>query len=83
MTVFVTGGTGYIGSHTVVELLQAGHEVVVADNLVNSSAKAVEQVMAAEELRPEPSGTQEENAASKPCTALKPASRNAQATPTG
>ena len=46
-------------------------------------AKAVEQVMAAEELRPEPSGTQEENAASKPCTASKPASRKAQATPTG
>jgi len=39
--------------------------------------------MAAEELRPEPSGTQEENAASKPCTASKPASRKAQATPTG
>ena len=46
-------------------------------------SQAVDQVMAAEELRPDPSGTQEENAASKPCTASKPASRNAQATPTG
>ena len=44
MTVFVTGGTGYIGSHTVVELLQAGHEVVVADNLVNSSAESLRRV---------------------------------------
>ena len=39
--------------------------------------------MAAEELRPEPSGTQETNAASKPLTLLKPASRSAQATPVG
>ena len=44
MNVFVTGGTGYIGSHTVVELLQAGHNVVVADNLVNSSAESLRRV---------------------------------------
>ena len=37
MRILVTGGTGYIGSHTVVELVSAGHEVVVVDNLVNSS----------------------------------------------
>lgn len=35
-TVFVTGGAGYIGSHCIVELLNAGYEVVVVDNFVNS-----------------------------------------------
>ena len=44
MTVFVTGGTGYIGSHTCVELLQAGHDVVVADNLANSSEESLRRV---------------------------------------
>ena len=41
MKVLVTGGAGYIGSHTCVELLNQGMDVVVVDNLVNSSAKAV------------------------------------------
>ena len=44
MNVLVTGGAGYIGSHTCVELLARGHNVVVIDNLVNSSAKAIERV---------------------------------------
>ncbi len=44
MKVLVTGGAGYIGSHTCVELLNQGLDVVVVDNLVNSSAKAVERV---------------------------------------
>ena len=42
--VLVTGGAGYIGSHTCVALLEAGHEVVVVDNLVNSSAQALDRV---------------------------------------
>ena len=37
MSILVTGGTGFIGSHTVVELLQAGYDVVIADNLCNNS----------------------------------------------
>ena len=44
MNVLVTGGAGYIGSHTCVELLERGFGVVVADNLVNSSAKSLERV---------------------------------------
>ena len=44
MNVLVTGGAGYIGSHTCVELLERGHNVIVIDNLVNSSHKAVERV---------------------------------------
>ena len=39
MTIFVTGGTGFIGSHTVISLLQSGFDVVILDNLCNSSAK--------------------------------------------
>ncbi|MDE6401697.1 MAG: UDP-glucose 4-epimerase GalE [Clostridiales bacterium] len=44
MTILVTGGAGYIGSHTAVELLNAGHEVVVIDNFSNSSAESVKRV---------------------------------------
>ncbi|ESP91808.1 UDP-glucose 4-epimerase GalE [Pseudoalteromonas luteoviolacea] len=44
MIVLVTGGAGYIGSHTVVELLNKGDEVVVVDNLANSSALALDRV---------------------------------------
>jgi len=42
--ILVTGGVGYIGSHTLVELLNVGHEVVVLDNLCNSSPIALERV---------------------------------------
>ncbi|MCD8365670.1 MAG: UDP-glucose 4-epimerase GalE [Clostridiales bacterium] len=44
MTILVTGGAGYIGSHTCVELLNAGYDVVVVDNLYNSSEKALDRV---------------------------------------
>lgn len=44
MKVLVTGGTGYIGSHTVVELLAAGHEVVVVDNLCNSKPAVLDRL---------------------------------------
>ena len=44
MKILVTGGAGYIGSHTVVELLNRGHEVVVIDNFCNSSPKCLKRV---------------------------------------
>ena len=44
MKVLVTGGAGYIGSHTCVELLNAGHDVVVVDNLCNSSEESLRRV---------------------------------------
>ena len=43
-TILVTGGTGYIGSHTVVELLNAGHQVLIVDNLCNSSIAVLERI---------------------------------------
>ncbi|MFA9462884.1 MAG: UDP-glucose 4-epimerase GalE [Velocimicrobium sp.] len=44
MAILVTGGAGYIGSHTLIELLTAGYEVVVVDNLCNSSKEALTRV---------------------------------------
>ena len=44
MNILVTGGAGYIGSHTAVELLNAGHHVVIADNLYNAQYAAVSNI---------------------------------------
>ena len=44
MNILVTGGCGYIGSHTVIELLKRGHEVTIVDNLVNSSKKVIKRI---------------------------------------
>ena len=44
MKILVTGGAGYIGSHTCLELLQAGHEVVVVDNLSNSKEESLKRI---------------------------------------
>ena len=44
MKILVTGGAGYIGSHTTLELLKAGHDVVVVDNLCNSSKESLRRV---------------------------------------
>lgn len=46
MAVLVTGGAGYIGSHTVLQLMAAGHEVVIVDNLVNASVKVLDRLHA-------------------------------------
>ena len=44
MQVLVTGGAGFIGSHTVVELLQTGYEVVIIDNFSNSSPLVLKRI---------------------------------------
>ena len=43
-TILVTGGAGYIGSHTVVELMKEGHHIIIADNLSNSAASVVDRI---------------------------------------
>jgi UDP-glucose 4-epimerase len=52
MKILVTGGTGYIGSHTVVELQQSGYQVVIVDNLSNSHARVVDQIEKITGIRP-------------------------------
>ena len=44
MKILVTGGAGYIGSHTTLELLEAGYEVVVVDNLINGNVEALKRI---------------------------------------
>ena len=44
MNVLVTGGAGYIGSHTVVELLNADHQVIIVDDLSNAKADVVDRI---------------------------------------
>ena len=44
LNILVTGGAGYIGSHTVIELIKAGHDVIIVDNLVNSSRISIKRV---------------------------------------
>lgn len=44
MKVLVTGGTGFIGSYTVLSLLENNHEIIVYDNLVNSSVESIDRV---------------------------------------
>jgi len=46
LNILLTGGAGYIGSHTCIELLQAGHSVIIADNFSNSKPEAIDRVKA-------------------------------------
>ena len=52
MSILVTGGTGYIGSHTVVELLKSGQKVVIVDNLANSKKCVLDRIEAITGVRP-------------------------------
>jgi len=51
--ILVTGGTGFIGSHTVVELQQSGYEVIIVDNLANSSLDVLENIAKISGIKPE------------------------------
>lgn len=52
MKILVTGGTGYIGSHTVVELQNKGYEVIIVDNLSNSSAEIIDKIALITGIKP-------------------------------
>ena len=52
MNILVTGGTGYIGSHTVVELINEGHDVTIVDNLINSSEEVISRIESITGRRP-------------------------------
>ena len=52
MKILVTGGTGFIGSHTVVELIHDGHEVVIVDNLSNSDIKVLDSIEKITKIKP-------------------------------
>ena len=51
-TILVTGGTGFIGSHTTVELQQAGYDVVIIDNLSNSKVEVIDGIEQITGIRP-------------------------------
>ena len=53
MGILVTGGTGYIGSHTVVELMAAGHDVLIIDNLCNSKTSVLDRIQRIAGRRPQ------------------------------
>lgn len=53
MRILVTGGLGYIGSHTVIELVENGHEVVILDNLINSKVEVLEKIQRILGVRPD------------------------------
>ena len=53
MKILVTGGVGYIGSHTVVELQKTGHEVIIVDNLSNSKIEVLDQIEKISGIKPE------------------------------
>lgn len=52
MKILVTGGLGFIGSHTVVELIESGHEVVIVDNLINSKIEVLDKIEQITGIRP-------------------------------
>lgn len=52
MNIFVTGGLGFIGSHTVIELIKNNHTVIIADNLINSKIEVLDKLSTITGIRP-------------------------------
>lgn len=52
MSILLTGGTGFIGSHTAVEMINKGYDVVIVDNLYNSEASVVDRIQTITGVRP-------------------------------
>ena len=52
MKIFVTGGLGFIGSHTVIELIKNNHEVIIADNLINSKIEVLDRLFTITSIKP-------------------------------
>ena len=52
MKILITGGLGFIGSHTVVELIKNGHTVVMADNLINSKIEVLDKLSCITDIKP-------------------------------
>jgi UDP-glucose 4-epimerase len=52
MNILVTGGLGFIGSHTVVELIKNNHEVIIADNLINSKVDVLDKLYKITGIKP-------------------------------
>ena len=52
MSILLTGGAGFIGSHTAVEMINAGYDVIIADDLSNSSEKVIDRIEAITGKRP-------------------------------
>ena len=52
MNILVTGGLGFIGSHTVVELIENGHDVVILDNLINSKIEVLDKLYKITDIKP-------------------------------
>jgi UDP-glucose 4-epimerase len=73
-TVLLTGGTGFIGSHTCVELMTAGVTPVLLDNLSNSSAEVVSRIEAISRCRP--AFVEADSATAPPSTAYSASSRS-------
>ena len=53
MKILVTGGLGYIGSHVVVELIKENHEIIILDNLINSSVSVLDQIETITKVKPD------------------------------